>query len=66
MKKELTKKIKTNLECDYCYKKVKKLVDTPYMADIPAKMCKKCWQCLNTNTVGTFENPNLIIIVKGF
>lgn len=58
MKKE-TKKIKKQKKqiCDYCSRKVKKLADTPYMADVPAKMCKRCWQSLDQNTVGTFEKP---------
>lgn len=48
---------KKKLICDYCGNKADKLMDTPYMADVPAKMCKKCWSILDEGTVGTFENP---------
>ena len=30
-------------KCDYCGDKKVKTRSTPYMADIPAKMCKHCW-----------------------
>jgi shikimate 5-dehydrogenase len=50
-------------KCDYCGDKNIKTRPTPYMADIPAKMCKTCWdmakeQGLKTEEVwiGEFEN----------
>ena len=48
---------KKKLICDYCGNEADKLVDTPYMADVGNKMCKKCWQLLDQETVGTFEEP---------
>ena len=53
----MNKKEKKKLICDYCGNEAKRLVDTPYMADVGNKMCKKCWQLLDQNTVGTFEKP---------
>ena len=50
------KKIR-KLICDYCGHEAKKLVATPYMADVGEVMCKKCWQLLDQETIGTFEKP---------
>ncbi len=29
-------------KCDYCHEETDKVNGTPYIADIPANMCKKC------------------------
>ncbi len=33
----------TTQKCDYCQSEDVELTTTPYMADIPAQMCRKCW-----------------------
>jgi hypothetical protein len=37
MEKEIKK-------CDYCSKETNELRGTPYIADIPALMCRNCWE----------------------
>lgn len=42
--------------CHYCGRPAIEMVGTPFMADVPAYMCRKCWKVTKENSAETIPD----------